>query len=84
VFVYDAARAKEEPMTRLEYEGPVYIRPVERGILLDWDPAGDDDRDLVDAITELVADKGYTRGGGWEGRLRITVEVLEDALPHDA
>lgn len=53
-------------MERFEYEGPVRIRPIGRGIVLE-----ETDTYLDDAIEAFV---GAPVMSGWEGRLRIVVE----------
>ncbi|MEX0673935.1 MAG: hypothetical protein WD067_04125 [Gaiellaceae bacterium] len=51
---------------RLEYEGPVYIRPIGRGIVLE-----NTDRYLDEEIEAFV---GASLTSGWSGSLRIVVE----------
>lgn len=62
-------------MNRFEYDGPVHVRPVGRGIVLE------DHRDgttLDDAIERMLpVDNLDVITRGWEGRLRVVVEVVE-------
>lgn len=51
---------------RFEYEGPVYIRPIGRGIVLEAT-----DTYLDAEIEEFV---GAHLSAGWSGSLRIVVE----------
>ena len=55
-------------MKRFEYEGPVYVRPIGRGIVLERL-----DTQLDDEINSLVPDAM----SGWEGEMRIQIEVRE-------
>ena len=57
-------------MERFTYEGDVYVRPIGRGVMLDQTKT-----DLTYEIEQLVA---APLGSGWEGRLRIVIEKLED------
>lgn len=58
-------------MERFEYDGPVYIRPIGRGIVLEKT-----DTYLDDEIGALV---GASLSSGWSGRLRIVVEETSEA-----
>jgi hypothetical protein len=53
-------------MERFEYEGPVRIRPIGRGIVLEKTETY-----LDDAIERFV---GAPVASGWTGQLRIVVE----------
>jgi hypothetical protein len=55
-------------MTRFEYDGPVYVRPIGRGIVLKRL-----DTQLDDEIDRLVPDAM----SGWDGEMRIEIEVRE-------
>lgn len=56
---------------RFEYDGPVYIRPIGRGIVLE---ATDTYLDIE--IERLV---GAHEAAGWSGSLRIVVEKTKEA-----
>ena len=58
-------------MERFTYEGDVYVRPIGRGVVLEKTKT-----DLWVEIERLVE---APLGSGWEGRLRIVVEKLDDA-----
>ena len=55
-------------MKRFEYQGPVYVRPIGRGIVLERL-----DTRLEDEINRLLPDAM----SGWEGEMRIEVEIRE-------
>jgi hypothetical protein len=55
-------------MKRFEYEGPVYVRPIGRGIVLERL-----DTQLEDEINRLLPDAM----SGWEGEMRIEIEIQE-------
>ena len=55
---------------RFEYDGPVYIRPLSRGIVLEAT-----DTYLDAEIEEFV---GAHVAEGWSGSLRIVVELSSD------
>jgi hypothetical protein len=57
-------------MEQFRYEGEVYVRPIGRGVELE-----ETNTDLMFEIERLV---GAPAGGGWEGRLRITIDKLEN------
>lgn len=57
-------------MKRFEYEGPVYVRPIGQGIVLERL-----DAQLEDEINRLVPDAMR----GWEGEMRIEIEVRPKA-----
>jgi hypothetical protein len=57
-------------MARFEYDGRVYVRPIGRGIVLERL-----DTNLEDEINRLVPDAIR----GWEGEMRIEIEVREGA-----
>jgi hypothetical protein len=58
-------------MKRFEYQGPVYVRPVGRGIVLERL-----DTQLEDEVNCLVPDAM----SGWEGEMRIQIEVLDNEV----
>jgi hypothetical protein len=60
----------EEAMKRFEYEGPVYVRPLGRGIVLERLQT-----QLEDEIDRLVPDAVR----GWEGEMRIEIDVRPTA-----
>lgn len=62
----------------IEFEGNVYIRPLNRGICL-----GDDMEDFEDWVTRML-NTGSISAGGLDIRLRITIERLSDASPSSA
>jgi len=55
-------------MKRFEYEGPVYVRPIGRGIVLERL-----DTQLEDEINRLLPEAMR----GWEGEMRIEIEFQE-------
>ncbi len=58
---------------KIEYEGPVYIRPLGRGIVI-GDVADPSSPYFEDWFASEVKDYSYS--SGWEGNLRITVEEI--------
>ena len=58
-------------MKRLEYEGPVYVRPTGRGIVLERL-----DTQLDDEIHRLIPE---AISSGWEGEMRIEIEIRDKA-----
>jgi len=57
---------------RIEYDGPVYIRPAGRGVVL-----GDTDvEDWLGMAVDPSGGVGWSRD--WRGHMRITVEIVED------
>jgi hypothetical protein len=59
-------------MARFEYDGPVYVRPIGRGIVLERL-----DTHLEDELNRLVPDPM----SGWEGEMRIEIEIRESTSP---
>ena len=57
-------------MKRFEYQGPVYVRPIGRGIVLERL-----DTQLDDEHNRLIPDAL----SGWSGEMRIEVEIREKA-----
>lgn len=57
----------------LEYEGAVYVRPLQRGIILGEPGDGPYLDDLLESELE-----GYSMSSGWKGKMRIVFEVLHD------
>jgi hypothetical protein len=55
-------------MKRFEYEGPVYVRPIGRGIVLERL-----DTQLEDEVNRLLPEAM----SGWEGEMRIEIEIQE-------
>jgi hypothetical protein len=58
-------------MKSFEYQGPAYIRPLGRGIVLERLKT-----QLEDEINRLIPE---AISSGWEGELRIEIEVRESA-----
>ena len=60
-----------------EYEGPIYIRPLGRGICLDSDT---DDRYLDEALGAWLQEVGQvvSASSGWGGTVRLRVELVEE------
>lgn len=63
-----ATRIVSMSTNRFEYDGPVYIKPIGRGIVLEQTKTF-----LNDEIERLV-EKDIA--SGWEGRLKIVVEAV--------
>lgn len=57
-------------MERFSYEGAVNVRPLDRGVMLE-----NTNTDLIAEIQQLV---DAPVGSGWEGRLRILIEKIDD------
>ena len=61
---------------RIEYDGPVYIRPCGRGVILgDLLTEGQDLEDWLGGIIDPTGAVGYSRD--WSGHMRITVEIAD-------
>lgn len=64
-------------MITVEYEGPVMVRPLYRGVILcEWPDAWDD---LVEQICRQLGDR-YNVATGWTGRVKLRIEMGETAL----
>jgi hypothetical protein len=57
-------------MKQFVYDGPVYLRPIGRGIVLERL-----DTQLEDEINRLVPDAM----SGWKGEMRIEIDVRESS-----
>ena len=57
-------------MKRFEYQGPVYVRPIGRGIVLERLQT-----QLDEEINRLLPDAM----SGWEGEMRIEIEIRDKA-----
>lgn len=69
------------PPARFVYEGPVYVRPLGRGVWLGDDQLDPDDGRYLD---QVVADLVHAGWREWQGHLRITIEVMPPgARPQD-
>lgn len=63
-------------MPVMEYEGPVMVRPLYRGVVLcEWPDAWDD---LVEQICRQLGDR-YSVATGWVGHVRLRIELGEKA-----
>jgi hypothetical protein len=60
---------------KYEYEGPVYCRPVYRGVIVG--KTEDNRIDLDDIVIDLLEDK-YSLSSGWDGQINITIELKEN------
>ena len=59
------------------YEGQVYIRPVERGMVLSDLAEGTYIEQWVEDVIRESQPNMTAYGSGWAGKLRITVELLD-------
>lgn len=68
----------KKPM-RVSYQGRVYVRPLNRGVILDWQRQGRlaTEIDLFDLIQRAL-DYNYSETDGWEGNARIVIEMEND------
>lgn len=63
---------EQEAKTVLHYEGEVYVRPLQRGIVLGSPGDGPYLDDLLESELE-----GYSLASGWKGKMRVTFEVIQ-------
>lgn len=74
----DAQRRKTRK--RLVYEGPVYVRPIGRGIVLDDERAEPHLDEWIETWLSEVASHSSVRGGGeFRAHLRVVVEYVGES-----
>jgi len=61
---------------RLIYDGPVYVRPIGRGIVLNDERAEPHLDEWIETWLIEVASHSSVRGGGFRARLRVVVEYV--------
>ena len=70
----ELAEAQPKGILLLNYQGPLFLRPLHRGIVLVDMARGDGHLEMI-----LAEQVGYNAAMGWTGRVRLRIELLDGA-----